>query len=187
VRERLFELVEIDIRSGAVAQYAYELTNIGTVAKPKYPTISDIVAINDHEFLVDERDGKGLGDNSTAIYKKVYRIDLAAAHEVSGISGDANLADSAVAKSQFLDVVAVLNAHGIASNDIPAKLEGLTFGPDVRVGRVWKHTLYVANDNDFLATITDTNHPDGIDNPNRFFVFAFEHAALPGLAPFNFD
>src|SRR5882757_10330415 len=57
---RFTRIVTIDVRSGAVQQHAYALTNIGTEAKPKYPTISDLVAVNDHEFLVDERDGKGL-------------------------------------------------------------------------------------------------------------------------------
>lgn len=38
--------------------------NSGTEDDPEYLTVSDIVAVNDHEFLVDERDGKGLGDDS---------------------------------------------------------------------------------------------------------------------------
>jgi hypothetical protein len=180
---RFTRLITVPIDSGATRQYAYELTNIGTPAKPKYPTVSDIVAINDHELLVDERDGKGLGDDSTAVYKKVYRTDLSGAQDVSGISGDANLAGKAVAKTLFVDLVAVFNAHGIASTDIPAKLEGLAFGPDVVVGGTAKHTLYVSNDNDYVGTVVDCNHPAGIDNPNRFFVLAIDPTALPGFVP----
>jgi hypothetical protein len=41
--------------------------------------VSDIVAINDHQFLVDERDGKGLGDGSTAAVKQLFEIDLTGA------------------------------------------------------------------------------------------------------------
>src|SRR5262245_53557470 len=74
---RFTRIVTIDTWTGELHQHAYELTNIGSAAKPKYPTISEVVAINDHELLVDERDGKGRGDNSTAAYKKIYRIDLA--------------------------------------------------------------------------------------------------------------
>ncbi|UUZ48796.1 esterase-like activity of phytase family protein [Massilia sp. B-10] len=74
---RFTRIVVIDIETGSVTQHAYPLTNIGTAAKPKYPTVSEIVAINDHEFLVDERDGKGFGDDSKAVYKKIFRIDLA--------------------------------------------------------------------------------------------------------------
>jgi hypothetical protein len=171
-------LVIIDVASGATRQVAYPLTNIGTVSKPKYPTLSDIAAVNNHEFLVDERDGKGLGDNSTAAFKKIYRIDVAGAHDVSGLAGEATLAPHAIAKAEFMDVVATLAAHGINPNDIPAKLEGLAFGPDVIVDGSMKHTLFLANDNDFLGTITDSNHPAGIENPNKFFVFAIDPTAL---------
>src|SRR4029078_6352374 len=94
------------------------------------------------------------------------------------------LAPAAIAKgAPFLDIVAVLNAHGIGSNDIPAKLEGIAFGPEVDVNGVTKHTLFVANDNDFVGTVTDSNHPAGIDNPNRFFVFAVDAADLPNYEP----
>src|SRR5262249_23921967 len=105
------------------------------------------------------------------------------ATEVSGISGDGNLAGSAMPKTLVLDVVAVLNAHGIASTDIPAKLEGLAFGGDVGVGGTSQHTLYFANDNDFIGTATQPNHPAGIDNPNRFFVFGVPSSVLPDYVP----
>jgi hypothetical protein len=176
-------IVKIDVFTGVTHEYAYPLTNIGTASKPKYPTVSDIVAVNDHQFLVDERDGKGLGDNSTAVFKRLYLIDLDGAQEVSGTSGAANLAPKAVTKTLFLDIVAVLNAVGFASTDIPAKLEGVAFGPDVTVAGSTHHTVFVANDNDYIATVKDTNHPAGADNPNRWFVFAFGDADLPGYTP----
>jgi hypothetical protein len=174
-------IVTIEIRTGQTRQYAYPLTNIGTPAKPKYPTVSEILAINDHEFLVDERDGKGLGDDSVAAFKRVFHIDLTGAQDVTGRSGEASLAGAAVAKTAFLDIVAALGAHGIAAQDLPAKLEGMAFGPDVVVGDARQHTLWIANDNDFLATVMDSHHPMGIDNPNRFFVFAVDPALLPGF------
>jgi hypothetical protein len=180
---RYLRLVSITLDTGAIEQFAYPLTNIGTASKPKYPTVSEITAINDHEFLVDERDGKGLGDDSAAVFKQIFQIDLSQARDVSGISGEANLAPYAVGKTLFLDLVAQFNAHGIASIDIPAKLEGITFGADVKIGNATKHTLIVSNDNDFLATITDTGHPNGIANPNQFFVFAVDPASLPAFAP----
>ncbi|SAK68984.1 hypothetical protein AWB81_02941 [Caballeronia arationis] len=157
----------------------YPLTNIGTIGKPKYPTISDVVAVNDHELLMDERDGKGLGDNSTAAFKQVFHIDLSGAADVSQASGAAGLAPYAVKKTLFLDVVAALTAYGVKPTDIPAKLESLAFGPDIDIGGTLKHTLFIANDNDFLGTVTDSNHASGIDNPNQFFVFAVDAADLP--------
>ncbi len=174
-------IVRINLVTGRSEQYVYPLTNIGSESKPKYPTISEIVAVNDHQFVVDERDGKGLGDNSSAAYKKLFLIDLGNAPDVSSLSGAAALAPNAVAKTLLVDLVAQFTAAGLDVKNIPAKLEGLAFGPDIRQNGQTRHTLYIANDNDFLPTITDSNHPDGIDNPNQFFVFAFDDQDLPGF------
>ena len=54
-------IITIDIQSGATKQYAYQLDNLGSKDDPKYGSISEIQAINNHQFLVDERDGKGVG------------------------------------------------------------------------------------------------------------------------------
>ena len=58
---------------------------------------------------------------------------------------------------------------------IPAKLEGMAFGEDIVVDGVVKHTLYIGNDNDFLAVT-----PGGLANPNQWFVFAFDANDLGG-------
>lgn len=180
---RFVRFIRLPLAGGPSTQFAYALSNIGTEEKPKYPTISDIVAINDHEFLVDERDGKGLGDDSEAVFKRIYHIDASAASDVSEVEGEDALAEHAVDKTLVLDVVAELNAHGIASSEIPAKLEGLAFGRDVRTEYGRRHTLFLATDNDFLPRLTDETHPDGVDNPNQFFVFAIDPRALPGYEP----
>ncbi len=106
---------------------------------------------------------------------------------MSRISGNANLAAKAVPKELFLDIVSVLNANGIASFDIPAKLEGIAFGQDVIVGGTTKHTLNVSNDNDYTAVVPNVNYPSGsAENPNRFFVFAFDDTDLPDFVPQRF-
>ena len=176
-------IVIIDIETGAVLhEYGYRFDNIGTVAQPKYGTANEILAVNDHEFLVDEGDGKGLGNDSVASFKRLYKINLDGAVDVSAITDPAVLASCAVSKSLFLDIVTVLTAAPVrmSAADIPAKLEGIAFGEDVIIDSVVKHTLYVSNDNDFIPTITDTHHPSGIDNPNTFFVFAFDDDDLQG-------
>ena len=168
-------IVTVDIESGATHEYAYKLTDGSGV--------SDIVALNNHEFLVDERDGKGLGDNSEATAKKVFKIDLTGAQDVSGLVGD--LSAKAVAKTEALDVVKLLTAAGVAPANIPSKIEGLTFGEDVTYNNVNLHTLWISNDNDFLNTITDSLHPLGFDNPNNFYVFGFSDADLQNYLPQN--
>ncbi len=51
-----------------------------------------------------------------------------------------------------------------------------------------KHTLYIANDNDFSAVVANKTHLPGKlpDNPNQFFVFAFDDIDLPDLVPQHF-
>ena len=175
--KKYIRIVTIDIASGATHEYAYKLTAGSGV--------SEILAISNTEFLVLERDGKGLGDNSTAAVKQLFKIDIAGATDVSGVTSIGGITTPLLTKTLFLDVVSALTAPAVGINaiDIPAKIESVAFGPDIVVGSVTKHTLFLANDNDFLATITDSNHPNGIANPNKFFVFTFESADLPTFVP----
>jgi hypothetical protein len=181
-------IVVIDVESGAVLhEFGYKFTNLAAAGKPvKYGTASEILAVNDHVFLVDERDGNGLGDGSSASFKRLYLVDLdEGVADVSALEGEANLAPHALTKKLFLDVKAVLTAPiasggaGLTATTVPAKLEGITFGPDVVSGDVTKHTLYLANDNDFTTDAA---------NPNQFFVFGFTDADLLGaeLVPQQF-
>jgi len=57
-----------------------------------------------------------------------------------------------------------------------------SFGPDIKKDGATLHTLWLANDNDFLETMED---PSGnvIANPNHFFVFGVSDADLGG-SPF---
>ena len=178
-KKKSLRIVTVDVHTGLTHQYAYKLTDGSGV--------SEIIAVNDHQFLVDERDGSGMADTpetpSAAEVKKLFLIDLDGAQDVSGMSGD--LSDYAVAKTEFLDIVAGLNAGGIDSLHIPSKIEGLAFGPDVVMNGTTKHTLYISNDNDFLGTIADPSDPANktAANPNQFYVFAFDGSDLPGYVP----
>jgi hypothetical protein len=161
--KNLLRIVTIDIATGVTHEYGYLLTAGSGV--------SDIVAINDHEFLIDERDGAGLGDNSSAAVKQVFRIDLAGAVDITGLTGAAAAAE-AVGKTLVLDAVSVLNANGFTDTNIPSKLEGLALGPDVMLDGTLEHTLFFTNDNDFVP---------GVAGPNQFFVFGLTDADLPGF------
>jgi hypothetical protein len=174
---KLLRIVSIDVASGATQEHAYLLTT-GT-------GVSEILAINSHEFLVDERDGKGregAGDGSSndAVVKQLFKIDLDGAVDVSNQDG-LTAATHAVTKTLFLDLVSALTGNGIAANRIPAKIEGIAFGPDVRVDNHTRiHTLWISNDNDFLLSTADA---PPVPNPNQFFVFGFTDEDLPLYMP----
>jgi len=175
---RANRLVTIDTATGATHQYVYD-NKVGS----KTYNSSEILALNSHQFLVLERDGKGLGDGSTAAFKRLYMVDIAGATDIgsfnagAGLSGEAALLPHALTKTLFLDLVGTLApALGGASN-VPAKLEGLAFGEDLVEGGTTYHTLYVANDNDFLP---------GTAGASRFFVYRFTDADLAAIGVTSF-
>jgi len=116
----LNRIVTVDIVTGASHEYAYPLTNVGKDGKVKFTGVSEGLAINDHELLVDERDGKGVGDNSVAAFKRLYRIDLSKAEPVDGLAGADALAPKAVSKTLAFDLVAILTKGGVDPATIPA-------------------------------------------------------------------
>ena len=69
-------------------------------------------------------------------------------------------------------IVAKLNDNGVPSTQIPAKIEGLAFGPDVVLDGTTTHTLYLGNDNDFVPAVA---------GPNRWYVFGFTDDYLASL------
>jgi hypothetical protein len=193
-------IVTIDVQTGITHEYPYQLSD-GT-------GVSDIVAVNAHQFLVDERDGKGMGDKfgltdtaSAASVKKLYLIELNGATEITNVTkldlGSASNTVVPVKKTLFLDIVAKLTAAGIDAHLIPSKLEGTTFGQDVTMivngQAVTRHTVYVANDNDFLTAIADplvkactagsACARGMVPYPNQFYVFAFDDTDLPNYVP----
>jgi hypothetical protein len=185
VKGGVTRIVTIDIRTGKMRQYAYQLDG------DTKTTISEILAVNDHQFLVDERDSKGRADapGSKAAFKKLFLVDVLSAQDITGLSGNAAIKPFALQKTLFLDVVNALTIApaSLDPTQIPAKLEGIAFGDDVTYTdpvshqTVTKHTLFLANDNDFLAVFNDQ------DNPNQFFVFAFDQADLPDYVPQRFE
>jgi hypothetical protein len=183
---KLLRIVAIDILSGKVThQYAYNLTTGSGV--------SEILALNNHEFIVDERDGTGReanvppGNSTNAKIKQLFKIDLEGAVDVSDMDGLTATANP-VPKSLFLNLVTLLNGSGIALDEIPSKIEGIAFGPDIKEGRTTLHTLWIGNDNDFVQTVNDVNG-NPIPNPNQIFVFGFTDADLDGsvLVPQKFS
>jgi len=163
---RANRIVTVNTETGETHEYAYD-----NIINGKAYNSSEILALNDHQFLVLERDGKGQGDGSAAKVKQVWAVDLAGAQDVSALSGEAALLAQAPAKTLFLDIAAALKNFGVPDTEIPAKLEGLSFGEDIVENGVTKHTLYIANDNDFVP---------GVAGSNRFYVFAFTDAELAG-------
>jgi hypothetical protein len=150
----LARIVRFDASSRrALAQFAYRLEG-----SSQGRGISALVALNDHEFLVLERNNRGLGVDATLTpaNKKVFRIDLAGATDVSGIDLDAPGAVFTPVTKQttpWLDLAAAstLAAPSLAAlgGVSPEKFEGLTIGPQLQDG---SYLVLAGTDNDYSVT-----------------------------------
>ena len=130
--------------------------------------VNEITAVGNDTFLVLEKDG---ADGEKAKQRTIYRIDLASATDVSGVESlpQTGLPKGfvAVRKTKLFDLLDP--AFGLAGPTMPAKVEGLAFGPAQPDGR---RTLIVASDNDYSPT-----------EPTHVWAFSIDPAVLPGFAP----
>jgi hypothetical protein len=152
-------ILQVDVASGHCRELVYVLDQATN-------GVNEMLALNDHEFLVIERDGKGGAD---AVVKKLFKVDLSGASEVSGIdplpAAGLPTGIKAVQKTLFLDLLDP--QFHLAGARFPAKIEGLAFGPDLPDGR---HLLLVTSDNDFVK-----------EAPTWILAFAIDPAHLPGF------
>lgn len=152
-------ILRLDIATGHCREFIYVLDNVAN-------GVNEIVALNDDEFIVIERDGK---PGVEARFKKLFKIDLRDASEVGNIdplpATGLPASIQAVHKTLFLDLLDP--QFQLAGSRFPAKIEGLAFGPDLPDGR---HLLLVTSDNDFVK-----------DAPTWILAFAIDPALLPGF------
>jgi hypothetical protein len=157
-------ILEITLASGATREFLYPLSNASN-------GISEILAVNDHQFLVLERDGRA---GASAQFKQLFLSDLLGATDISAIGTNATnglpstgipAGLTAVSKTPFLDLLDP--AYGLAGAGFPEKIEGLTFGPNLADGR---HLLLVSTDNDFLSA-----------QSSRLYAFAVNPDDLSGF------
>jgi hypothetical protein len=148
-------IVAFDTRTTRMkGQYAYRMEG-----SSQGRGISALVALSDDEFLVLERNNRGLGVDATLASpnKKVFRIDLRGATDVTGINLAAAPSGSFTAVSKvagpWLDLAAAgtlghpsLSALGGVS---PEKWEGLTIGPRLNDG---SFLVLAGTDNDYSVT-----------------------------------
>jgi hypothetical protein len=167
---RNVRLVEFDTATGkSTAQYIYPLEAIADIndripgttsdfaatAQGRNIGVSAITALNDKQFLVLERDNRGIGVDdpigaNPVGSKRTFKIDLTGATDVSNISlaGSNSLPAGVnpVSKSLFFDIAALLRG---ANQLLPEKMEGLAIGPKLADG---SYAVLIATDNDFSVT-----------------------------------
>ena len=154
-------LLEFDLKTESCREFVYRLDD----ASHK---LNEILAINEDEFLVIERDGES-GEESR--FKQIMKISLRGAsaipEQVETLPPDDLPASIIpVAKSPFIDLLD--ERFGLTGAEMPEKIESLTFGPKLEDGRA---TLLVVSDNDFR-----------VDQPTMIYVFAIAPERLQAEA-----
>jgi hypothetical protein len=133
----------------AVAQYAYQMEG-----SSQGRGISALFAINDHEFLVLERNNRGIGVGAelSPPNKKLFHIDITGATDFSPPAppfAAASCPAGKVTKNSvpFLDLAA--NTLPELGNKVPEKWEGLAVGPRLKDGG---YVMVTGTDNDYSVT-----------------------------------
>jgi len=210
-------IVEFDTNTGeSTAQYIYQLESLadinarvpdnpfGANSQGRNIGISAITALNDTEFLVLERDNRGVGVEDPlgeipVASKRIYKIDLTGATDVTDISltglNTLPFGVTPVSKTLFADIADFLRNAG---QTIPEKLEGLAIGPKLADG---SYALIVGTDNDFSVTQNgenvqfdvcsdgtqvpiDSGCPNGTNLiPTYVYAFKASQAELAGFVP----
>jgi hypothetical protein len=164
-------ILKIDLVTGETQEYVYVLDAIN-----RGQGVSEILAINDHEFLVVERDNRSnlQSPPQAPTRKTIYKIDLVGATDVSDVdflpAGALPAGIVPVQKSLFINLIDP--AFGLAPT-IAEKIEGLAWGPDLEDGR---HLLYVMSDNDLNTSLATQIYAFAIDAS----LLNFEEQFLPG-------
>jgi hypothetical protein len=167
-------IVTFNVATGqATGQYAYQTEALSSInsrlpagqtftngnSQGRNIGVSSITAISNTEFVVLERDNRGVGvDDPTGLTpsgsKRLYTINLAGATDISNVSlaGTNTLPAGVVpvSKTLYYDILAALTQAGLV---VPEKLEAFTFGPRLTDGSL---TFFVGSDNDFSVTQTGT-------------------------------
>lgn len=158
----------------SIAQYVYQLEPQADVAarinaiKPGNATatdprqgrnigVSSIVAINFTQFLVLERDNRGIGvddprGNNAVGSKRVYKIDITGATDVTNVALPIDALPAGVTAVTKSPMLIDLSANTLLKNGMQAeKWEGLAIGPRLSNG---DYMILTGNDNDYSVTQT---------------------------------
>jgi len=179
-------ILTIDLVTGETHEYIYTLD-----ASNQGRGTNEILAINNHEFLVLERDNRTLVPTpvippptaQNPNLKSIFKVDLneAGVTDVKDIVGipasKAALASATPPIVPLTKTVAInlLNSNYVVGNGktvkdvIAEKIEGLAWGPDLPNGH---HVLYVISDNDLYS-----GYLDGKPLPTQIYAFEIDGAA----------
>jgi hypothetical protein len=158
---RNIRVLEVTIATGATREFVYPLSSAAY-------GVSEILAFGETGLLVLERDGKA---GEKARFRSVFAVELEGATDVSAVEAlpavDLPAEIRPLQKRRLVDFMD--RKLRLSGAEMPEKIEGLAFGPDLPDGR---RLLVVTSDNDLKE-----------DVPSHVWLLAIDAADLSGFMP----
>ena len=153
---------------------------------------SEILAIDDHRFLMLARDaaGRGADPKTPIVYKKILLVDVSHATNIAGLPYENDtislLQDPAgtalkpdIVPAEHGELIDMLNPvqlarFGLSVDALSEKWEAMDLVPTLQPGRPGDYFLLVGNDNDFIARhcrMSGQSCDSDLDNDNRIVVY----------------
>ncbi len=172
----------------------YTLAGNGAAAN-RTAAQSEILALNDTQFLVLARDALGLGlTTGNSVFKSVMLVDTAGATNLAGTTYESTYTPLSVGGSivstvvpvKQVELVNMLNSTQLGkfgenlNNTAPTrftlgeKWEGMALAPVLEEGAPQDFFLFIGNDNDFLSTSCNVNNQDcsqAVDSDSHVLVY----------------
>ena len=151
INKSLTRILTFNIQTGETAQYLYK-------QDAKFNSNSEIVGLSETEFLVIERDGKFLGE-SGSVQKKIYKIDISQATDVSGAFNAVNglMVDGKTLEQNTWEELKDNNIEPVTKELVSDLVLELNYPHDKLEGlwMIGDHKLGILNDDDFGVTTND--------------------------------
>ncbi|SFN85228.1 Uncharacterized conserved protein [Sphingomonas sp. OK281] len=158
---------------------------------------SEILALDDHRFLMLARDAAGRGAEKTTpiIYKSILLVDTTGATNLAGTSYETGIVSvlrspasttlrTGIVPASSVELINMLNPVqlarvGLTVADLSEKWEAMDLVPVLEQDHPNDYFLLVGNDNDFIARhcqMSGQSCDSDVDNDNRILVY---RVALP--------
>jgi hypothetical protein len=198
-RLMVYDISTTKTPTAPVADYVMQLpiyTLNGNGAAPNRTAAqSELLALNDTQFLVLSRDGLGLGlTTGNPVFKSVLLVDTAGASNIAGTNFETTttalspggVLNSSITPVRQFELVNMLNASQLTkfgenlNNVTPTRLtlgekwEGMALAPVLEESAPQDYFLFVGNDNDFLSTTCRVNNEDcsqAVDSDSHVMVY----------------
>lgn len=206
----LYDIAENPTPKAPKAVYALTLPVIASKGDGKIDKTaaqSEVVALDDHRFLVLSRDGNGLGAKPGVpeVFKVILLVDTNGATNLAGTEYETgtkpiapaqdgkNVLDPAIKPVSTAILLNLLNPDDLGKfglnlhndkqdeNTLSEKWEAMALVPALDPAKPDDYFLFVGNDNDFLTkkgVMQGKAYSDKIDNPTTVLAYRL---SLPGI------